>query len=323
MMKILVTAPNGNIGRKVLPELFAPEFSVRVLARDPSCLPEPIRERVEVVPGSIDDKTALRQALQGAEALLWCVPIESLHVTNRRSDYESLALAVGQAIREAETPRVVTISSLGETPRPAARLNSGLYVFEEILNQSGAAMRHLRCGWLMENLLGQAREICGHGLLAYPISGQIPLPMVAAADIVEAVLRYLVRRDWAGVKSRSLFGPEHLSFNRAVSIIERVLDRPVRFTEISADYFLGNLVRSGAGAQTAHNVAATFAALAHGMPGAGMRPPAYPAQTTLARWTRDELLPLMGVFVPQLESEAMAVVSANAEPEISFLGDGL
>src|SRR5207247_4316888 len=67
-MTILITTPTGNIGRRVLRELLAPEFSVRVIARDPARLPEEVREQVEVIRGSGDDSATLRLALDGVEA---------------------------------------------------------------------------------------------------------------------------------------------------------------------------------------------------------------------------------------------------------------
>ena len=70
-MKILVTNPTGRIGRKLVPELLAPEFSVRMIVRDPARLPEEIRQQVEVVRGSTDDAATLRRALDGVEALFW------------------------------------------------------------------------------------------------------------------------------------------------------------------------------------------------------------------------------------------------------------
>jgi uncharacterized protein YbjT (DUF2867 family) len=73
-MKILVTNPTGKIGREIVRELLAPEFSVRVIVRDPARLPHEIREEVEVVRGSTDDAQTLRRALDGVEALFWCVP---------------------------------------------------------------------------------------------------------------------------------------------------------------------------------------------------------------------------------------------------------
>src|SRR5712675_1256348 len=105
-MKILVTASTGNIGRRLLKELMAPEFSVRVITRHPERLPKEIREQVEVVVGPTDHPATLRRALEGVEALFWCVPTESLRETNVRGHYERFARAAAHAVREAGTLRV-------------------------------------------------------------------------------------------------------------------------------------------------------------------------------------------------------------------------
>src|SRR5687768_14404047 len=100
-MKILITGPLSSVGRKVSRDLLAPEFSVRVLARDPDLLPEETRGRIEVVRGSMADVVALTQALDGVEALFWCVPGASLHERDIRGHYERFAHAALLAIRES------------------------------------------------------------------------------------------------------------------------------------------------------------------------------------------------------------------------------
>ena len=140
-MKILITTPGGMIGLTIIPELLAPEFSVRVIARNPHRLPAEIRDQVEIVRGSIDNAGTLREALDGVDAFLWCIPRAPIGETNLRAYNERFARAASQAIRESETPRVVSISS-----SPIF----GLYAAEEILNDSGAAIRHLQCAWFTE-----------------------------------------------------------------------------------------------------------------------------------------------------------------------------
>src|SRR3989442_10312533 len=236
-MKILVTTPTGNIGRKVVPELLAPEFSVRVIAREPARLPEEIVDQVEVVRGSTDDTATLRRVLDGVEALFWCVPTELLQETDVRSHYERFARAGSQAIREAGTPRVVTISAGGKGLARNAGPISGLHAMEDILNESGAAIRHLRCGLFMENFLCQVRPIRESGILSYPMPGHIPIPMVAVSDIADAALRWLVRRDWMGIAGVAVHGPEDLSYSQAAAVIERVLERPGRNKQASANHY--------------------------------------------------------------------------------------
>src|SRR5262245_17154795 len=134
-MRILVTNPTGRIGRKIVPELLGPEFSVRVLAREPARLPQETRAQAEIVRGSMDDAAALRRALDGVEALFWCVPTEPLQETNVEHHYERFACAAWRAIREARTPRVVTISAAGEGYKGQSGPFSGLRAMEEILNE--------------------------------------------------------------------------------------------------------------------------------------------------------------------------------------------
>src|SRR5438552_11113745 len=213
-MKILVTTPTGKIGRKVVPELLAPEFSVRVIARDPARLPAEIQGQVEVVRGSTDDPVTLRRALDGVEALFWCVPSQPLQETHARTYYERFARAGCEAIRRAGTPRVVTISAGGKSLARNAGPISGLHAMEDILNESGAAIRHRRCGFFMENFLREAQPIWERGVFSCPMPGHIPIPMVAAGDIADAALRWLVRRDWKGIAGVAVHGPEDLSCNQ-------------------------------------------------------------------------------------------------------------
>jgi uncharacterized protein YbjT (DUF2867 family) len=127
-------------------ELLTREFPVRVLARNPSHLPEHIREQVEVFRGSTDNVAVLRRALEGAEALFWCVPSAPVHDVNVRAHYERFALAGYQAIRDVGTGRVVTISAAGSAFGGSAGRTSGLHAMEDILDRSGTSIKHLRCG---------------------------------------------------------------------------------------------------------------------------------------------------------------------------------
>src|SRR5262245_1570535 len=245
-MKILVTTPTGKIGSKIVPELLAPEFSVRVIVRDPARLPEDIREQVEVVSGSSDDPATLERALDDVEALFWCVPTEPLLEVNVRGHYERFADAAFQALRKSGTPRVVTISAVGKGLARNAGPISGLHAMEDILNESGAALRHLRCGFFMENFLLQARDISERGLISYPMPGHIPIPMAAVTDIADAALKWLVRQEWKGIEGIPVHGPEDLSYSQAAVVMERILARPVEYRQSPASDYVRTMFRSGA-----------------------------------------------------------------------------
>ena len=303
-MKILVTTPTGKIGGRVLPELLAPEFSVRVMAREPARLPEEIREQVEVVRGSSDDTATLRRALDGVEALFWCVPTESSQETNVERHYERFACAAWQAIRQAGTPRVVTLSAGGKGLARKAGPISALHGMEEILNESGASIRHLRCGLFMENFLSQRRSIQRRGLISYPIPGHIPIPMAAASDIADVALRWLVRRDWDGIKGVAVHGRADLSYAEAAAIIGRVLERPVRHEATSVEDYMNFLAGLKTSAAYARSRLEMFGALAQGVMRAEPRTPESTTPTRLGEWCECELEQAMQSL--PVESGAMA-----------------
>ena len=289
-MKILITTPTGNIGRRIVRELLAPEFSVRVIVRDPARLPEEVRTQVKVIRGSLDDATTMRRALDGVEALFFCVPTESRQEMNVRGHYERFASAAAEAIRAARTPRVVTISAGGKGRARNAGPISALHAMEDILNKSGAAIRHLRCGMFMENILWQTQAIAEHGVLSYPMPGHIPIPMVAVTDIADVALRWLARRDWSGVASVAVHGPEDLSYSQVAAVVERVLERPVRYREVAANAYMQTLVGRGASVAYAQSLVAMFTELAAGIAQAEPRTFDTTTSTTLSEWVRQELL---------------------------------
>ena len=296
-MKILVTTPTGRIGRQIVRDLIAPEFSVRVIVRDPARLPEEIRDQVEVIRGSMDDANTLRQALDDVEAMFFCVPSASQQETDVGGHYERFARAAAQAIREAETPRVVTISAVGKDRARNAGPISALHAMEDILHDSGAAIRHLRCGAFMENLLQHAKGIAEHGVISCPMPGRVAIPMVTTVDIADVALRWLVRRNWNGTASVSVHGPEDLSFNQVAAGIERVLERPVRYQELAANAFVHSLVSRGASPAYAQSLVSMFAELAQGIARAEPRTHETTTPTTLSAWVRKELRPLIGPTV--------------------------
>ena len=305
-MEILVTAPTSTIGRKVLRELLAPEFSVRVLTSNPARLSQEIQEQVEIFRGSADDLTTLTQALDGVEALFWCVPGESLRETNVRSYYERFARSASLAIRAAGTPRVVTISAGGKGLARDAGPISGLHAMEDILNQSGVAIRHLRCSWFMENFLRQVRSMCRHGLLSYPMPGHVPIPMAAVTDVADLALKWLVRRNWKGIEGFAVHGPHDLSFGQAAAVMERILERPVQYREAPANHYVRVLTRFGASAEYARSRTEMFSELARGIASAEPRTAESTTPTTLSAWAGSELLPVAEALRPRSEMRAAA-----------------
>ena len=278
-MKILITSPLSSIGRRVLPELLSPEFSVRALVPNPNWLPDEIRDRVQIVPGSVDNATTLRRALAGVEALLWCVPRDSFHAPRTQEQIERSARVLSRAIQEAGTARVVAVWADGIGLDESFGPGKNSQAVEQILNKSGASICHLGAAWSMENLLEQAGSILQAGLIAYPLAHNIRLPMTALVDVADIALRKLVRRDWTGIERLTVQGPQDLSFPQAAEIMERILERPVRYEELSADAAPGmNEMTPGLEPPTSGLESITTTVT---------------TPTTLASWVRSEWVPFL------------------------------
>lgn len=287
-MNILIITPDGEVGRRVMAELLSPEFTVRVITGDAAALPEAWHGQAEIIAGPVEDAGPLLRTLMNVESVLWCVPSGTAELAPGQR--ERFARILCRAMQKSGTPRLVTISTAGGGFTRNAGVGSGPQAVEAILNESGAAVRHLRCGFLMEHLLSQSQSIVEEGTFSFPMPGDITVPLVAADDVADVALRWLVREDWDGNESLLVSGPERVSFNQAAAVLEQVLERPVRYEETPMNRCFQSLPASGA-------QAADACGFFNGNGQKRERLAAAGASTTLATWVGKELLPLMNPAV--------------------------
>src|ERR1700722_5665832 len=109
---IVITTPTGNIGQQVLQKLLDSGETIRVIARDPSCLPAHVRERVEVVQGSHADSGVVDRAFEGADSVFWVVPPD-FQANNVENRYLEFIRPACEAFKSGRVKRVVAVSALG------------------------------------------------------------------------------------------------------------------------------------------------------------------------------------------------------------------
>ena len=140
----LVTGATGYIGGRLVPELLAAGFRVRVLARRPRNLSDrPWHDRVEIVQGDASDAESLARALSGVDVAYYLI-----HSLGTGEDFESLdrrhARNVAIAARACEVSRIVYLGGLyPEAERLSPHLESRKEV-GEILLASGVPTTVLR-----------------------------------------------------------------------------------------------------------------------------------------------------------------------------------
>ena len=143
---ILVTGATGYIGGRLVRELLAHRYKVRVLVRDPERLNDyPWRSQVDIVAGDASSGSALREALQGVDVAYYL-----LHALMSPADFESeernLAETFGRTAKQQKVAKVVYLGGITSgdsklSPHMSARVATG-----ELLRASGVPTIELRAG---------------------------------------------------------------------------------------------------------------------------------------------------------------------------------
>jgi uncharacterized protein YbjT (DUF2867 family) len=257
MPLIALTTPTGTVGSKVLRQLVEAKAQVRVLARDGSRIPQELASRIEIVEGSLHEPADLARLMDGTATLFWCQPDPST-AEDYLGAYRELAGKGRDAIRNAGVARVVAISGAGEKPKTPAGTVDGLYSIEEMLSQSGAACRFLRCGSFMDNLLWQWEPILETGSFVYCMDGEKRHPHVATVDVARVAAEWLLRTDWQGVAPVQVLGPELLSYQDIAEILSRELERPIVYGRMDPQEYRELMLSLGTSGSAADGLVAMF-----------------------------------------------------------------
>lgn len=141
---IVITTPTGQIGQQVLERIVDSGKPIRVIARDPSRLPQRVRDRVEVFQGSHDDMDVVSKAFAGAESVLWLVP-PNPQSGNSTEYYLNFTRPACQAIQSLGVKRVVGVSSLGRGFDRHAGILTAAFEMDALIESTGVSYRSLRC----------------------------------------------------------------------------------------------------------------------------------------------------------------------------------
>jgi uncharacterized protein YbjT (DUF2867 family) len=289
---IVVTAPTSNIGHQVLEKILNTGEPIRVIARDPSRLPAPTRECVEVVQGSHSDFDVVSQAFAGADAVFWLVPLSPV-AQSLEAAYLDFTRSACEAIKSQGVRRLVGISALGRGTAVAG--NAGLVTaslaMDDLIASTGVSYRALTMPSFMDNILRQIEPIKRQGVFFSPISGGRKLPTCATRDIAAVAARLLLDSSWSGIGHAAVLGPEDLSFNDMAEIITDVLGKPVRFQQISFEAFKAGLIERGASEAIAQGTTDMLRAKNEGLDNAEPRTPENTTPTSFRRWCEEMLKP--------------------------------
>ena len=241
---IVVTGGTGFVGREICRQLAAQGASVRAVARHaPSgSLPD----GVSFFPADVTRGISLREAMEGAKAVIHCVGIirergeATFDQMHRHATAETLAAA-----HRARVPRFVLISALGTRPTASSRYHRTKWAAEELVRQSGLAYTILRpslvygrgdqftnflAAWMRPPLAW----LTG-GFLGIPGGASVRLCPASVGEVAEAIVRSLGQERALG-QTFDLAGPP-VSFKQLSLDIARAMGLQPTWVEQPPDVF--------------------------------------------------------------------------------------
>jgi uncharacterized protein YbjT (DUF2867 family) len=224
--KILVLGSNGTIGSKVVRALVARGETVRAASRKATAV-----DGAEAVAFDYEDATTFGPALDGVDRLFVLTPAGYLDPVGLVGPIMAAAAARGI--------KVVLMTVIGVD----ADDNIPYRQLELQLEKTGTPFVILRPNWFSDNFQSYWIEGIRHGAIAVP----------AAESIVAA----LTSEAFNG-RAFNLTGPEALSYGEAAAILSRVTVKPIAYTPVDDETFVGVLVGAGVPEDYARFLASIF-----------------------------------------------------------------
>ncbi len=220
----VVIGANGQVGRKVVEQLSRRGAAVRAIVQRVEAgqaLPH-----VEARVGDATDVAFLREALSGADALFTLTP-PSFSAPSHARAVDRFGSAVLAAIAASDVRKVVNLSSAGATLPQGTGPIAGLYRNEQRLNSLATVdVLHLRAASFMENLLAKIGPMRQAGVFPDMADGDVPMPMVAAADLAQAAADALLAPTFTGKSAAALLGDRDYTMHEAAAILGAAVGRP-------------------------------------------------------------------------------------------------
>jgi len=217
---ILVTGAGGKTGQAVIRALAAKGEAVRAFVhREAHAENVKALGAQEAVVSDLRDETALRQAMQGAQAVYHICP-------NVNPDEVAIGKAAMAAAREAGVQHFVFHSVVHPQAEAMPHHWSKLRV-EEALFESGLSFTILQPTAYMQNLLAGWHSIVDEGVLRNPYPAETRLSLVDLEDVAEVAALVVTEPGHNGA-IYELVGTPALSQVEVAEILSRQLGRPVR-----------------------------------------------------------------------------------------------
>ncbi|MGE5344463.1 MAG: NAD(P)H-binding protein [Acidithiobacillales bacterium] len=227
----------GHTGGATAEKLLGEGKKLRAIGRSAGKLSGFAARGAEVAAGDFLDAAFLARAFQGAEAV-YVMVAPDVRQPDLRAYYNRSADAIAEAVRRSGVSRIVFLSSLGAELDHGTGPIAGLHDAEQKLRTLDVDLLILRPAYFYENFHRSLGLIKSRGVTGGAIDPDVPIAMIATADIGAAAEEELSRGRFKGSSVRELLGPSDYTMTQATRILGAAIGKPdlayVRFQD--ADY---------------------------------------------------------------------------------------
>lgn len=222
----VIMGGTGHVGSATVEALLAQGEDVLLVTRDAGHATRWRRKGAQIVEADVNDVPSLHTALKrGKRALLLNPPADvstDTDAVERRTVRRILEALEGTGLE-----KVVAVSTGGAQPGERIGDLNVLWELEEGLRRQSIPAAINRGAYYMSNWDGQLDSVRANGILAAMFPADLPIPMVAPADLGRAAAARLVSGvDDVGV--RYVEGPADYTCNDVAAAFASALKRPVK-----------------------------------------------------------------------------------------------
>jgi NAD(P)H dehydrogenase (quinone) len=234
----------GQVGSAAARHLQDAGHCVRAIVRDAARIPAWLAPGSEVAIADWSDESALAAAFRGVDGVFAMLPANfapSPDFAGPRSLIDTLTAA----LRRAQPPKVVTLSSVGAQHDRDLGLITQLHLLESAIDTLPMPRAYIRAAWFMENLRWDVARAQNEGRFAsylQPLDRAIP--MIATDDIGRTVAATLAET-WLGRRAIELEGPQRYSPNDLAAALAAVLEHDVEAFAVPRDQWMTRFVDEG------------------------------------------------------------------------------
>ncbi|MNK22822.1 NAD(P)H azoreductase [compost metagenome] len=249
-MKIIISGSLGNIGQH-LTQLLAKSNHELVVISSNADRKEAIKALgATAAIGSISDAEFLSKTFAGADALFAMTP-PNMGGQNIIENTVNAGKAFAQAIRNANVPRVVMLSSIGADVENGTGPIAGLHQIEKIYNELNTSITFLRAGYFYTNHYNDIPLIKNAGIIGANFPSDTKIPYVHPQDIAVAAAEELQKLT-TGKNVRYIVSDLRSAADTAVALGSAIGNPALSWVEFTDEQSLQGMLGAGLPEEMAH-----------------------------------------------------------------------